>query len=65
LFDRNLTESGHEEFAGDDDGSDPYGAEAKRGEVNEGCSDKNLIRKGIQELAESGDKIELASEVAI
>ena len=62
---RILTESGQEEIAVEEDGSDPYGAEAKRGEVNEGCGDKNLIGKRIQELAESGDKIELASEVAI
>ena len=64
-FDGNLAEAGDEEFAADDEGGDPDGADALGGQENEGSADEDFIGEGIEEFSERGDEVHFPRQPAI
>ncbi len=64
-FDGDLAEAGDEEFAADDEGGGPDGAEAASGEENVGGADEDLVGEGVHELAKGGDESHFSGEPAI
>ena len=64
-FDGDLAEAGDEEFAADDEGGDPDGADALGGQENEGGADENFIGEGIEELSERGNEVHFPRQPAI
>ena len=62
---RNLAQSGDQEFPADDENGNPGGAEPFARQVNEGGGDGYFIRQGVNQLAEGGDLIQAAGQVAV
>lgn len=62
---RNLAQSGDQEFPADDENGNPGGAEPFPRQVNEGGGDGYFIRQGVNQLAEGGDLIQAAGQVAV
>ncbi len=64
-FDGDLAEAGDEEFAADNEGGDPYRADALGGQENEGSANEDLVGEGIEQFAEGGDKVHFPRQPAI
>lgn len=61
----NLAQACDQEFPADDENGGPDGAEPHARQVNEGGGNGNFVRQGVNELAESGDLVQAAGQVAV
>lgn len=60
-----LAQARDQEFPADDENGDPDGAQPHARQVNECGGNGNLVRQGVNQLAEGGDLVQAAGQVAV